>query len=156
MHTKHNIWCNTVIMGVLKNIKHEKFAQGIALGKLQDAAYVDAGYKSNPPNATRLIRNDKVKARIAELAEGAAKRSAKTLDDVLAQYERVAVFQLSDLITVDEDGNPKYDLRRRSKVNELNVFVCTNPVTMKANESSSENLNLPADRQHDRLTRAIS
>jgi hypothetical protein len=47
-------------MGILKNIKHEKFTQGIALGKPQDAAYVDAGYKSNPPNATRVIRNDKV------------------------------------------------------------------------------------------------
>lgn len=122
-------------MGALKNIKHEKFAQGIALGKPQDAAYVDAGYKSNPPNATRLIRNDKVKARIADLAEGAAKRSAKTLDDVIAAYERIAFFQLGELITLDEDGNPRYDLSKCSKdqIGLMQVEESTRRIVRKKN-----------------------
>ena len=59
-------------MGVLKSIKHEKFAQGIALGMSASPAYVQAGYVKNDGNASRLKNNEGVAARITELAEGAA------------------------------------------------------------------------------------
>jgi phage terminase small subunit len=108
-------------MGALKNTKHEKFAQGIAKGMSQDAAYEAAGYKQHRGNASTLRSKQNVIDRIAELAEGAAKRSAKSLDDVIAAYERIAFFQLSDFITIDEDSNPKYDLRGRSNMNELKM-----------------------------------
>lgn len=34
-------------MPVLKNARHERFAQGRAKGKTIDEAYVDAGFKAN-------------------------------------------------------------------------------------------------------------
>jgi len=97
-------------MGVLKNIKHEKFAQGIAKGLSASAAFVEAGFKKNDGNAGRLNRNEQVAARVRELAEGAAKRSAKSLDQVLAEYERVAFTGMSKFLRVDQDGNPQIDL----------------------------------------------
>ena len=52
-------------MGVLKNIKHEKFAQGIAKGMSQDAAYEAAGYKQHRGNASTLRSKQNVIDRIA-------------------------------------------------------------------------------------------
>jgi len=97
-------------MGILKNIKHEKFAQGIVKGMTIDAAYVAAGYKPNDSNASRLNGNDRIRARVAELAEGAAKRAAKNLDDVIAEYERIAFTGMSKFIRFDSEGNPQIDL----------------------------------------------
>jgi len=52
---------------MLDNPKHERFAQALAAGKSQAEAYEAAGYKPSEPNASRLTRNDKVQARVAEL-----------------------------------------------------------------------------------------
>ena len=53
----------------LQNIRHEKFAQGIAEGKTATAAYVEAGFSPNAAaqGAERLNRNSLVASRIAEL-----------------------------------------------------------------------------------------
>ncbi len=47
-------------MPILKNARHEKFAQGLAEGKSQEKAYVDAGYseKGSRANATKLLQRD--------------------------------------------------------------------------------------------------
>jgi len=56
-------------MSVLTNSKHEKFAQAVAKGVSASAAYVAAGYSkaSAGSNATRMMENEGVSARIAEL-----------------------------------------------------------------------------------------
>ena len=97
-------------MGVLKNIKHENFAQGIAKGMSQDAAYTAAGYKQHRGNASTLRSKQNVIDRIAELSAAAAERAAKTLDEVIAEYERVAFTGMSRFLRVDADGNPQINL----------------------------------------------
>jgi len=68
-------------MPVLKNIRHEKFCQGVASGLPAGRAYEKAGYgkKGADQNAARLIRKDKIAARIKELqariAESLVKQS---------------------------------------------------------------------------------
>lgn len=54
-------------MGVLRNAKHEAFAQAIAKGATLLSAYVLVGYRENAPNATRLAKNDKIRQRIDEI-----------------------------------------------------------------------------------------
>lgn len=56
-------------MAMLQNPKHEQFAVLVAGGMSQTEAYVRAGYnrKGAAQNATRLIRNEQVQARVAEL-----------------------------------------------------------------------------------------
>lgn len=51
-------------MPVLKNARHETFAQGLAKGLTADEAYAAAGFTPNRGNATRM------KASPAELGEG--------------------------------------------------------------------------------------
>ena len=54
-------------MAILKNARHERFAQNLAKGMSATAAYEKAGYKPNDQNAARLTRNDEVRSRVAEL-----------------------------------------------------------------------------------------
>lgn len=65
-------------MPVLSNQKHEKFASGVASGLSASESYVKAGYSKGgaEASASRLLRNAKVRARVAEL-------SAKVTEQVI-------------------------------------------------------------------------
>ena len=51
----------------LKNVKHEKFAQGLAEGKGVSEAYVEAGFEPNRGNASRLKATESIKGRVDAL-----------------------------------------------------------------------------------------
>lgn len=72
-------------MTVLANPKHERFAQALAKGKSQADAYAEAGYAPSEPNASRLTRNDKVQARVAELQDRGAIRAEVTLASLIQE-----------------------------------------------------------------------
>lgn len=97
-------------MGILPKPKHEAFAQALAKGMSQDAAYAEAGFKPHTGNAARLRANESIQRRLDEIMAKAAGRSAKTLDDVLAEYERIAFTGLSKFVRIDADGTPQIDL----------------------------------------------
>jgi hypothetical protein len=72
-------------MGALKNVRHETFAQEIALGKSQRQAYKVAFPKSVnwkdetvDPKASALAKNDKVLTRVQELQAEATSKTIKT------------------------------------------------------------------------------
>lgn len=71
-------------MGVLKNPRHEKFAQLLAQGFTADAAYQEAGYKRHRGSASRLCANANVQARVQELQEKSADLVVLSRADVLA------------------------------------------------------------------------
>jgi hypothetical protein len=54
---------------MLKNSKHERFAQLVANGNRADAAYVAAGFSASgaAQSASRLLRRGEVQARVTEL-----------------------------------------------------------------------------------------
>ncbi len=54
-------------MPILKNAKHERFAQELAQGKSQADAYKLSGYKSDSGAASRLSGNVSISKRVAEL-----------------------------------------------------------------------------------------
>lgn len=77
-------------MAALHNTKHERFAQGLAKGKSQSEAYAEAGYTPSEPNASRLTRNDKVRARVTELQNKAALRTEITIAAATEHLLRLA------------------------------------------------------------------
>ena len=81
-------------MPVLKNPRHERFAQNLAKGMSATEAYKEAGYKSighaAEANGARLMRNDKVKARIAEL-QGSTAKQITDIRDLSRQFTAEAV-----------------------------------------------------------------
>ena len=94
-------------MPVLKNARHERFAQELAKGKTADEAYVEAGFTANRGNAARLKANesirkrvDEIKSRVAEKAEWTAAdrlQALKTIFDSHAQNDaRVAISAIAE------------------------------------------------------------
>ena len=78
-------------MPVLKNARHERFAQLIATGSTADAAYKEAGYSPDRGAACRL--SAKVNKRVAELLNKAASKAEITLErltDMLLEDRELA------------------------------------------------------------------
>jgi len=99
-------------MPILANSRHEKFAQGLAQGMSAAEAYKQAGYdaKGNAAevSASRLLRNDKVAARVEELKQRAAASVSLTKEWVLER-----------LIKNVEMGQASEDLAPANKALEL-------------------------------------
>ncbi len=74
-------------MPVLKNAKHERFAQELAKGKSQAEAYVAAGYKPSRSAATRLAADVNICERLAAIQERGAVRAELTLADIIDELE---------------------------------------------------------------------
>ncbi len=74
-------------MPVLKNAKHEAFAQGLAKGLSADEAYQRVGYSPNRGNATRLKANESVMKRVAELQSKAVKKVEITVESLALELE---------------------------------------------------------------------
>ena len=74
--------------------QQEKFCRNVVEGMNQADAYRAAGYKSGSDeadwsNSSRLIRNDKVVARIAQLRGNASQRAEVTLQWLIEQAQDV-------------------------------------------------------------------
>jgi len=74
-------------MSALNNARHESFAQGVALGKSATEAYKEAGYseKGADVNASRLLGNDSVKARVQEIQARLAIKSGITRAEYITE-----------------------------------------------------------------------
>jgi hypothetical protein len=77
-------------MAVLKNARHERFAQAIAEGKTQEEAYKHAGYKPNASNASTLNRNQQVRDRVATIQAAGAAHAEITVASVTENLARIA------------------------------------------------------------------
>jgi phage terminase small subunit len=85
-------------MPVLKNAKHELFAQEVAKGTGLEAAYSKAGYKPDSKNAARLTKNDGVRTRIDEILTLAAKRVGATIERTLEEMVRLAYADVGEAV----------------------------------------------------------
>jgi hypothetical protein len=71
-------------MPVLKNLRHEAFAQARAKGALLDDAYEDAGFVGGYGHGSRLASLPDVAERIAELRAGDATIDESSVQAVIA------------------------------------------------------------------------
>lgn len=74
-------------MPVLRNQRHELFAQELAAGRSASEAYERAGYKSNYGNCIRLKGNERVEARVAELQNRGAAHAEVTIVSLVQELE---------------------------------------------------------------------
>lgn len=102
-------------MPVLKNARHEKFAQLLAQGKTADEAYEKAGYVKNRKNAARLKTNEDIQARIEDIQGRAAKKVEKGLEDVIREMWKIGDANMANYLNVDDEGNARVDLSEVSK-----------------------------------------
>lgn len=83
-------------MPVLKNVRHEKFAQALAKGKSATEAYAEAGYKPHQPSASRLLSNAMVAARVEELQARAVKKVEITVESLAVELEEARAIALKE------------------------------------------------------------
>lgn len=83
-------------MPVLKNPRHEAFAQALAEQKTADEAYVLAGYAPGRGNATRLKLNDSIQKRVAELLEKVARKTEVTVESLTAELEQARAIAIAE------------------------------------------------------------
>jgi phage terminase small subunit len=74
-------------MPILPNVRQEKFVQGLFEGKSATQSYIDAGYRPNQGNSSRLKWYDTIQSRLTELQAAAAKRSGTTVESLMDELE---------------------------------------------------------------------
>jgi hypothetical protein len=72
---------------ILKNQRHELFAQEIAKGQSASESYKNAGYRPSRKNASRLRTKEDVAARILELQAATAKSAHITISSICAELD---------------------------------------------------------------------
>jgi phage terminase small subunit len=122
-------------MPVLKNPKHERFAQYLAQGKSASEAYVLAGYKANDGNASTLKGNQKVEERVQELLNAGAAKAGVTVERVMSELAKIGFADIRKAIKwtgtlVTEEDNDEGG----------EVLVIKNTVTNNVRLVSSEEI----------------
>ena len=77
---------NILLMTVLANAKHERFAQLVAEGKSASQAYEDAGYKPHRQAASRLLTKVDVATRLSELTARTIEQHDVTIGELIDNY----------------------------------------------------------------------
>lgn len=118
---------------MLRNTKHEHFAQLVAKGEKAGPAYVAAGYSVNgaDQSAARLLRDAEVCSRIAQLREAVEKPSRERAIEKAAVDKAWVLHELIEVVKMaksaepvrDNEGNPigeyKQNLNAANKALEL-------------------------------------
>lgn len=99
---------------ILKNQRHERFAQELAKGTPTPQAYVLAGYKkTHAHSAPGQVRDHPdVQRRYHELMEAAARQTEVTAASLVTELAKIAFSDIADFIKVDEAGLPQPDFSR--------------------------------------------
>lgn len=102
-------------MPVLKNAKHERFAQGLAQGKTATDAHEAAGFKRDDGNASKLAARPEVQARVQEITGAAAAKVGVGIEQVVAELVKIGFSNMLDYMTVGPDGQPRLDFSALSR-----------------------------------------
>jgi len=76
-------------MPVLKNARHEQFAQALAKGMTAEQAYTEAGFKANRHNAAALARKQHISTRVEDIRIRVSDKAEWTAADRLAALKRI-------------------------------------------------------------------
>jgi hypothetical protein len=83
-------------MPILRNAKHEAFAQALAKGKTADEAYALAGYKPHRGNASTLRTNQNILDRLSELQAKVAAKVEVTVESLAGELEEARSLALKE------------------------------------------------------------
>lgn len=83
-------------MPVLRNGKHEAFAQALANGKTASDAYVSAGFNPSRSAASRLSTNVNIERRVAEIKARVAEKAEWSAADRLSSLKTIHDASITD------------------------------------------------------------
>ena len=134
-------------MPALKNVRWERFAQGVARGLSKFQAYQEAGYSSAPcrTSAGTVAGNQKVKARIDELIAQRESIERKAIETAAGELAIDRKWVLSKLVGdhARASNSRQYSAAIRALEligKELGMFIERRDVTLKYAELSDDAL----------------
>lgn len=98
-------------MPVLKNARHEKFAQALAKGSTADEAYAQARFKPNRGNAARLKANESVVKRVGEIQSRTSEKAEWSAADRL--------LALKSIFDATADKDPRVAISAIAEANKM-------------------------------------
>lgn len=132
-------------MPVLSNPKHEKFAQELAKGKTATEAYVLAGYSANDSNAARMNGNERVQARLKEIADRVAEKVVERIaidkEWVLTRLVENVERAMQAKAVMDSDGAPTGEFKYEGSVANRALELVGKELGMFVDRSENVNLN---------------
>ena len=101
--------------------KREKFVQNIAVGMNATRSYIEAGFSSNGagPNAGRLIKNDQV---ILRLAEVRAEIMATVAEESAITFQGVINELVADRLLARIEKNPAAAIKATTELAKLHGY----------------------------------
>jgi phage terminase small subunit len=103
-------------MAVLRNPKHEIFAQELATGKHVFDAYKHAGFKRpRDSNARRLRNTPEIRERVKEIALVFAEEAGVHSGAVQLELARLGFANMCDYVEIGDDGLPYVNLRKLTR-----------------------------------------
>lgn len=130
------------------SMKQEKFCLEYAKSGNQRQAYLLAGYnvksdETADANASRLLRNAKVKARLAELAEEAKNASIADIVEMQQTLTRIIRQQMTEeVIVVESIGDFMSEARKMDKNPSIKDIINAINTLGKMQGAFAENVNL--------------
>jgi hypothetical protein len=116
-------------MGIIINLRHERFAQALAQGKTATESYALAGYKANDGNASRLKGNERISARVQEIVGRAADRPEVSLERVLRELKAMAFSNISKAVTWGPSVQVREEEEDGQRVKVIVSAVCWSRAT---------------------------
>lgn len=113
-------------MAVLKNARHELFAQSVAQGKTAHEAYTLAGFKENYGNASTMLNRPDIQTRLNEIKSKNAKKTVIT-----AEYLTERLNSLAE--KAEECGQHSAAVSAIDKMAKINGFGLDRPQVNIAN-----------------------
>lgn len=111
-------------------VKQEKFCLEYAKTGNARQAYKSAGYKCKndntvDANASRLLSEDKVKARLAELAEEAKNNAIADIKEMQEKLTEIIRQQLEEEVIVVDPGSGAFKMKKTASVKDIISAVNT-------------------------------
>ena len=111
----------------LANLRHERFAQLVVSGLPQSRAYIEAGYAVSASSAeqgsSRLVKNDQVASRIAQLRAPALAVLAEQAEEAAGSAAWIAAMAVEG-VNRAFNAVPVYEMRNGRKVQVDGEWTC--------------------------------
>ena len=135
-------------MGVLKNPKHELFAQELAKGKTATEAYELAGYRPSRANASHLQRDHNISQRVVELLAEREQIHSQATAEAVERAGLTKEWIIAKLIENAERASQAEPVRD-SKGNETGEYRYEGNVVNRSLELLGKELGMFIDRSED-------
>lgn len=115
----------------LHDVRRERFAQFLAIGKSQHKAYGDAGFAPNTRSAAKLANAPVILARVDFLRRKALAETELTIGRILDELEKIAFSNMLDYVRI-ENGQPVLDWsaltrEQAAAIGEITTSETTSP-----------------------------